>query len=166
MASLRANSWALRGPSLFFLWQGCEVGLVIQGGARLWEEAPDSCGWASSRRVAWLLPRAWASLAACCRHSLLDTAFLPFSELAPCLLSKGSLRLAFKACQVSGSAWKAVLVQTGLWAHPLLLPSQIMPLLPILVTTPPSPEQPSFTGSEDAGTVRACMTAPSADEEE
>lgn len=94
------------------------MGLVIQGGARLWEEAPDSCGWASSQRVDWLLSRARASLAACCRHSLLDTAFLPFSEPAPCLLSKGSLRLAFKACRVSRSAWKAVLVQTDCGPFP------------------------------------------------
>lgn len=98
MASLRANSWVLRGPSLFSLWRGCEVGLVIQGGARLWEEAPDGCGWASSRRVAWLLPRARAraSLAACCRHSLLDTAFLPFSEPALMPALKGLLEVSIQ----------------------------------------------------------------------
>lgn len=98
MAGLRANSWALRGPSHFFLWRGCEVGLVIQGGARLWEEAPDSCGWASSRRVAWLLPRARAraSLAACCRYSPLDTAFLPSSEPALMPAHKGLLEVSMQ----------------------------------------------------------------------
>lgn len=56
------------------------------------------------------------------RHSLLGTAFLPFSGPASLLLSKGSLRLAFKACQVSGSAWNAVPAQTRLWGPSLVAP--------------------------------------------
>lgn len=39
-----------------------------------------------------------------------------------CLLSKGSLRLGFKARQVAGSAWKAVPAQTKLWGPSLVAP--------------------------------------------